>query len=74
MTERAQYCFKVKEFADGTPFIAMEPVHEDLSILSNRILLSFDLNKGTTFERAKQIAEFMDENISQVALTKIEDA
>ncbi len=42
MTERARYVFGVKAFADGKPWIYLEPLKDQLSILRDGFL-GFDL-------------------------------
>jgi hypothetical protein len=70
MTERVRMSFKVKEFPNGQPWICLEPVQEDLIVLANGFL-GFDLPPGTTIEKAKKIAEFLEENIANVSYTKL---
>ncbi len=65
MTERVRMSFKLKEFPDGQPRICLEPVQEDLIVLANGFL-GFDLPPGTTIEKAKKIAGFLEENIANV--------
>lgn len=69
MTERAQYSFTVKEFADGTPWIAFEPLYQDIRNLPEGIL-GFDLPEGTSIEKAEEIASYLDANIDKVSFTK----
>jgi hypothetical protein len=45
-------------------------VDEDLIVLGNGFL-GFDLPNGTTIEKAKEIAEFLEENIANVSYTKL---
>jgi hypothetical protein len=70
MTERVRMSFKVKEFPGGEPWICLEPVREDLIALRNGFL-GFDLPTGTTIQKAKEIAEFLEENIANVSYTKL---
>lgn len=70
MTERSRYAFTVKEFADGTPWIACEPLHSNIEHLKNGIL-GFDLPEGTSYEEATQIANYMSEHIAQVTYTPL---
>jgi len=44
---------------------AWNPVQEDLIVLANGFL-GFDLPPGTTIEKAKKIAGFLEENIANV--------
>ena len=69
MTERVRMSFKVKEFPGGQPWICLKPVKEDLIVLGNGFL-GFDLPAETTIEKAKEIAEFLEENIANVSYTK----
>ena len=70
MTERVRMSFKVKEFPSGEPWICLEPVKEDLIVLGNGFL-GFDLAAGTKIEKAKEIAEFLEENIATISYTKL---
>ena len=73
-TDRSRYSFKVSE--GGTDkdtwyvFISCEPMGPGVDLFRDG-LLSFDLPKGTSIERAEEIAEFLDENISAIAYTFI---
>jgi hypothetical protein len=70
MTERVRMNFKVKEFPAGQPWICLEPVKEDLIVLANGFL-GFDLPAGTAIEKAKEFAEFLEENIATISYTKL---
>lgn len=70
MTKRAKYSFTPKSFHDGTPWIVLEPLWENLPVLSQG-LLGFDLPAGTSHERAKEIAEFLNDNIVNVSYTNL---
>jgi len=70
MTERVRISFKVKEFPSGQPWICLEPTKEDLIVLGNGFL-GFDLPAGTTIDKAREIAEFLEENIPMVSYTKL---
>lgn len=70
MTTRARFGFVVKGYPDGTPWIAFEPQHGQLhgeGLPSG--VFGFDLRKGTTGKRAEEIANFLNENISQFTFT-----
>lgn len=70
-TERATFVFTVKEYHEGTPWIAFELLRgPELSILANGFL-GFDLLEGTTLEQAKEIASFLNENIREVSYTRL---
>ena len=70
MTERVRMSFRLKEFPGGQPWICLEPIKEDLIVLANGFL-GFDLPAGTTIEKAKKIAEFLEENVATVSYTKL---
>lgn len=70
MTVRARFRFIVKGYASGTPWIAFEPL--DVQFHGEGLpsgIFGFDLPKGTTGKRAEEIADFLDENISQLTFT-----
>jgi hypothetical protein len=70
MTERARMVFRVKEFASGDFWICLEPLEEDLKVLGKGFL-GFELQEGTTVNKAEEIAAFLQENISSVSYTLI---
>jgi hypothetical protein len=68
-TERGRFSFKVKEFADGTPFIFAEgPDHSTMASLDDAFI-AFDLDAGTTLEQAQRIADFMNKNLAGMSMT-----
>ncbi len=72
MTTRAKFRFVVKAYADGTPWIAFEPLHGQLKgegLPSG--IFGFDLPPGTTGERAEEIASFLDEHVENFTFTQI---
>ena len=70
MTERTRMRFVVKQTASEKPFLACEPLVENLSIL-DRGFLSFDLRPGASFEEAEAIARDLNEKIAAVAYTTV---
>jgi len=68
-TQRGKYTFTIKEYGDGTPWIALEPSGKEIE-LPNEGQLGFDLNKGTNMKRATEIAKFLNENLSELSLTE----
>jgi hypothetical protein len=88
-TKRAQYRFVVKEgptfmreVREGVlepvsdPFITAEPcgtepVHE--RPLIDPDFLSFDLGPGTSFDQAQQVADFLNNHVQWVAITRFGD-
>lgn len=67
-TETKQYSFTVKQYGDGIPFILCEPLSGNLEVLDGGIL-SFELPKGTDYETAETVAEFLDKNIFSISHT-----
>lgn len=68
ITKKSKYKFAVKEHADGTPFIAMEPMLENIT--PSAMFISFDLPPGTNIRRAEEIAGFLNDNLNQLSLTE----
>ncbi len=72
-TDRADYLFAVKEGADGTPWIMLEPRRQDLEVLRpRRSFLGLDLNPGTSLEEAGKIADYLNHRIRSVACTSFD--
>jgi hypothetical protein len=70
MTTRARFRFVVKAYAKGTPWIAFEPLDSQLQGEGLPTgIFGFDLPEGTSGERAKETAKYLDENISQFTFT-----
>jgi hypothetical protein len=68
-TARADYLFKVSEYADGTPWIFLELRREpNLPVLGDGFL-GMGLRPGTSLEEAKRIAHFLNENITHMSAT-----
>jgi hypothetical protein len=70
MTTRARFRFVVKGYPDGSPWITFEP--QDGQLHGEGLpsgIFGFDLRKGTTGKQAEEIANFLDENISQFTFT-----
>ncbi len=69
MTERARFVFKVKAYESGQPWIYLETLDEDLQVLGAGCL-GLDLPKGTTLDKATEVAMFLGTNISAVSYTR----
>jgi hypothetical protein len=67
MTERADFTFVAKEYHQRTPWIAAEQLAGDKLMLPG--LIGFDLAPGTTFEQAKEIADYMRKHIRGIHYT-----
>jgi hypothetical protein len=72
VTQRTPCDFHVSIYESGQPFIVCGHNSKDVPLLQ-RSLLSFDLPKGTSIEEAREIARYMSEHITHVALTEWED-
>jgi hypothetical protein len=71
MTGRDACRFRVREYGDGTPYISIESYERTLALLKFGNLY-FDLPEGTTFEKAQEIAKYMNNNIKSLAYTRLE--
>ena len=74
-TERAKYHFKVSECGDGRCGIGTESLGgTDIALLKEaRAHLGFELPDGTSFERAREIANFLNHNLVYVTVTVLDD-
>ncbi len=68
-TKRQSYTFTVKEYGDGTPYIACVPVGREWSVFGSGSL-SFVLPIGTTLKSAKKTGAFLNKNIDLISFTK----
>lgn len=71
-TERGKVSFSVKEYADGTPWICVEPEYQPIPAL-HAAFIGFDLEEGTTLEEAHRIADLMSKRLRQVSMTIFDD-
>lgn len=71
-TSRHAYTFVVREYGDGSPFIACEPVGRQWIGLGKGSL-SFVLPIGITPKAAKRIASFLRKNIDLISFTSISE-
>ncbi|MFZ5391856.1 MAG: hypothetical protein ACOZAR_01545 [Patescibacteria group bacterium] len=69
-TTRGKYVFTVKEYEGGQPWICFEPYMAPPDT-QRQFMYSFELPKGTSYERAKEIAAFMRENLDDFSCTTI---
>ena len=70
-SETVEYVFTVKEGGGGHPFIACEPRDGELSILGKNAFLSLRLKTAISIEKAKDIANYLNDNIEGVSTTRI---
>ncbi|MFA6173808.1 MAG: hypothetical protein WC701_08980 [Kiritimatiellales bacterium] len=71
MTERTKCSFTVKRGVnDDDFFLVIEPNDASIKILANE-LISFDFRKKVNARNAKEIENFLNENISHIAFTQI---
>ena len=70
-TDRAQFVFKATQYGDEdhTAWIVTEPRRDGLKILGKNGFIGFDLRPGTTFEQARQIAEYLNHHIDSITCT-----
>jgi hypothetical protein len=68
-TKRQAYTFIVKEYGDGTPYIACEPVGREWRVFGEGSL-SFVLPIGTTLKSAKKAGAFLNKNIDFISFTE----
>ena len=68
-TKRQAYTFTVKEYGDGTPYIACVPVGREWSVFGKGSL-SFVLPVGATLKSAKKARAFLSKNIDCISFTE----
>jgi hypothetical protein len=61
-TERGTCRFMAEKGEDGKPIIRVELFHNTVSVL-NHATLAFNLLSGISLERAKKIADSLNENV-----------
>ncbi len=66
--ERSRYVFRVKEAADGTPWIQLEPSGKEITFLEHA-LFGFNLQPGTNLAQAEKIADFLNNSLTDVGVT-----
>ncbi len=67
-TERKPYSFVVKSYGEGTPWIKLDYLDEDLSCLSKGYL-GFDLKKES-HKRVSEIVDYLNEHIEFVTFQR----
>jgi hypothetical protein len=68
--EFADVRFKAGDFEDGTTYIdTLENGPATNSVLNGKLSLSFRLKMGTSFEKAEEIANYLNEHITRIAAT-----
>ncbi len=68
MTKRAKPIFTVKQYPSHQPWICIEYLQREEGMPKE--LFGFDIAEGTPFEKAKEIAEFMNDNLQHFTVTK----
>jgi hypothetical protein len=71
ITERKQIRFTVKEYGDGTPWIMLEQSDGSLKCIGDGFL-GLDLKAQHTYEKAREIARYLNEHVAAVAHTAFE--
>ena len=69
-TERARFTLTVKETGTGVPWLMFEPFDSNLEVLGNGFL-GLRLPAGTSYEKAQEIARFINQNVESVTYTKL---
>ncbi|PTU02142.1 hypothetical protein DBR45_13860 [Pseudomonas sp. HMWF031] len=69
MTKRARPVFKVKQHVSHEPWICIEYATSDEGMTED--LYGFDLKPGTSFEKAEEIARYMNANLGDFTFTKL---
>jgi hypothetical protein len=67
MTEHGEFRFTVKETHDGKSWIAFESAGDKIKGVQG--LLGLDLKAGTTHLKAKEIAQYLNNNVKSLSLT-----
>ncbi len=70
-SETVEYVFTVKEGGRGQPSIMCEPRCGELSILGKNAFLSLRLKTAISIETAQDIANYLNNNIEGVSVTRI---
>lgn len=68
MTKRAKPIFTVKQYPNRQPWICIEYWTAEDGMPSE--LFGFDLAEGTDASKAKEIAQFMNDNLEHFTCTK----
>jgi hypothetical protein len=68
MTKRSTVHFRVTQYAEGKPWIVIEPfMGDELSVFKKTV--GFDLLAGTTLEEAEKICKFLQDYIEHITET-----
>lgn len=68
-TEREKYGFVLKEFADGRPWIILEPVGGTNLKAAGNGFFAFDLKPGVSQAEAKRLVEALNRQIEGLSHT-----
>lgn len=60
--------FCITEYPDGTPWIMCQSAGPD--IFNGKGYLGVEVPTGTTFEQAKRIADYLNDNVVAITYTK----
>lgn len=69
MTKRAQPIFTVKQYVSREPWICIEYATAEDGMSND--LFGFDVKPGTSFQRAEEIARYLNENLGDFTFTKV---
>jgi hypothetical protein len=70
-TEHGRYRFRVKEGAEGNPWIAAEPQGEEMPCLKHAFI-GFQLPDRTALAQAERIADYLNQNLTGMSITMFE--
>ena len=68
-TDHTRCTFTLKEHADGTPWVMVEPYAPGIPALENGFI-GLTLRPGVSFEQAKEIVRKLSENFEGVSYTQ----
>lgn len=71
-TIRAGCAFKLKEYPDGRPFVAVESADDASHLpLGGRGFLHLDLKEGATYEEAEELVRKLNDQVAALAHTSL---
>jgi hypothetical protein len=71
-SEHGEFRFRVKEFADGTTYLAAEPERSAMTLLDEAQMF-FQLRSSLSIAEAQRVADYLNERISSVGITLFEN-
>jgi hypothetical protein len=71
-SEHGEFRFRVKEFGDGTTYLAAEPERSAMTLLDEAQMF-FQLRSKMNIAQAQRVADYLNEHISSVGITLFEN-